>query len=81
MEVKFEEWQWEEELTVFTLEHVGLGNEFLDKYDEELVTLSSSRSGPCRSNSGLHEVPHRSHSRLELCKVIGKTHQNLNSNV
>ena len=25
MEVDFEEWQWEEELTVFTLEHVGLG--------------------------------------------------------
>ena len=24
-EVKFEEWQWEEELTVFTLEEVGLG--------------------------------------------------------
>ena len=24
-EVKFEEWQWEEELTVLTLEEVGLG--------------------------------------------------------
>ena len=24
-EVKFEEWQWEEELTVITLEEVGLG--------------------------------------------------------
>ena len=24
-EVQFEEWQWEEELTVFTLEEVGLG--------------------------------------------------------
>ena len=24
-EVLFEEWQWEEELTVFTLEEVGLG--------------------------------------------------------
>ena len=24
-EVEFDEWQWEEELTVFTLEHVGLG--------------------------------------------------------
>ena len=24
-EVPFEEWQWEEELTVFTLEEVGLG--------------------------------------------------------
>ena len=23
--VEFDEWQWEEELTVFTLEHVGLG--------------------------------------------------------
>ena len=25
IEVKFEEWQWEEELHVFTLEEVGLG--------------------------------------------------------
>ena len=25
IEVPFEEWQWEEELTVFTLEEVGLG--------------------------------------------------------
>ena len=25
LEVKFEEWQWEEELKVFTLEEVGLG--------------------------------------------------------
>ena len=25
LEVRFDEWQWEEELTVFTLEHVGLG--------------------------------------------------------
>ena len=24
-ETKFEEWQWEEEVTIFTLEHVGLG--------------------------------------------------------
>ena len=24
-EVQFEEWQWEEELTVFTIEDVGLG--------------------------------------------------------
>ena len=24
-EVNFEEWQWEEELTVFTLEEVGIG--------------------------------------------------------
>ena len=25
LEKKFDEWQWEEELTVFTLEHIGLG--------------------------------------------------------
>ena len=25
LEVRFKEWEWEEELTVFTLEHVGLG--------------------------------------------------------
>ena len=25
LEVDFEEWQWEEQLTVFTIEHVGLG--------------------------------------------------------
>ena len=25
LEARFDEWQWEEELTVFTLEHVGLG--------------------------------------------------------
>ena len=25
LEVKFDEWQWEEDLTVFALEHVGLG--------------------------------------------------------
>ena len=24
-DIKFEQWQWEEELTVFTLEEVGLG--------------------------------------------------------
>ena len=29
-ETKFDEWQWEEELTVFTLEHVGFGKYFLD---------------------------------------------------
>ena len=29
IEVKFEEWQWEEELHVFTLEEVGLGIFFL----------------------------------------------------
>ena len=27
-ERKFYEWQWEEELTVFTLEHVGFGKYF-----------------------------------------------------
>ena len=27
-EVKFDEWQWEEEVTVFTLEHVGFGKYF-----------------------------------------------------
>ena len=25
LEVDFDEWQWEEEVTVLTLEHVGLG--------------------------------------------------------
>ena len=25
LETKFDEWQWEEEVTIFTLEHVGLG--------------------------------------------------------
>ena len=25
IEIKFHEWQWEEEETIFTLEHVGLG--------------------------------------------------------
>ena len=25
LEVKFDEWQWEEEVTIFKLEHVGLG--------------------------------------------------------
>ena len=25
LEIGFDEWQWEEELTVFTLEHDGLG--------------------------------------------------------
>ena len=28
LEVNFDEWQWEEELTVFTLEHVGFGKYF-----------------------------------------------------
>ena len=27
-ETKFDEWQWEEELIVFTLEHVGFGKYF-----------------------------------------------------
>ena len=31
LEVGFKEWEWEEELTVFTLEHVGLGKNILLK--------------------------------------------------
>ena len=30
LEVKFEEWEWEEELHVFTLEDVGLGKTFVE---------------------------------------------------
>ena len=30
LEIKFKEWEWEEELHVFTLEDVGLGKTFVE---------------------------------------------------
>jgi len=30
LEVEFKEWEWEEELHVFTLEDVGLGKTFVE---------------------------------------------------
>ena len=31
LEVKFDEWEWEEETEVFTLEHVGFGKTFIHR--------------------------------------------------
>ena len=41
LEVKFDEWQWEEELSVLTLEDVGLGRTFVESSQFNTVLLSA----------------------------------------
>ena len=41
-EAKFDEWQWEEELTVFTLEHVGFGKYFTWYMNKKILCIHNT---------------------------------------